>query len=111
MEVREIDKGVAVVSLPEGIIRGENYEGIKHRIESLIGTGQVNIVVDLTKIRDINSTGVGVFISLSKKISMAKGTLKLANPQPFVMDVFNITGLNNVFEIYNSVNDALATYR
>ena len=83
---------------------------MRGEIESLLGKGGINIVVDLSKVSDMDSSGLTIFTSLQKRIDETKGSLKFANVQPFVMDLFKITGLNDIFEIYPSVKDALATY-
>lgn len=109
MDEKLSGRNIAVVSL-EGNIHEGNCDEIKHRIESLIEEGKINIIVDLSRVPDMDSSGIGIFISLLDRVGKMNGTLKLASIQPFVMDVINISGLSKVFENYNSVNEASASY-
>ena len=109
MEVKEISEGTAVVSL-QGAIDISNALEIKEKLESLINQGRVNIVINLPGVTYIDSSGLGAIISNFKKAEENKGALRFAEVSPIVIDVFNTTGLNKVFEIYNSINEALASY-
>lgn len=60
---------------------------------------------------DFLSSGVlGQLITLDKKIKARQGALKLCCIQPAIMEVFSITQLNKVFDIYRNEADALAAF-
>lgn len=109
-EVKEINERTVVVSL-QGAIDISNTPEIYKELKSLISQGKVNIVIDLSKVNYIASSGLGVIISSYKAAKENKGALKLAEIPDVIIDVFNLTGLNQIFEIYPSVNDALTSYK
>ena len=60
------------------------------------------IGIDLKNVNIINSSGLGILISLLKKIKAAGGNLKLLNANEKLLNIFKITKLNLVFEIENT---------
>ena len=65
------------------------------------------VVVDLSRVTFIDSTGLGVLVGALKRVR-EKGALSLVCPQRQVRRVFEITGLTKVFPIYDRLEDAVA---
>ena len=70
-----------------------------------------NVVFDLEKMSHIDSSGLGVLVQLLQRTTTRGGTVKLANIQPHPRIVFDITKVYRVFEIYDSVDAALASFK
>jgi anti-sigma B factor antagonist len=62
-------------------------------------TDNSNILIDGEKLEYMDSTGLGVLISLLKKTKSNNLKISLTNLKPNIYKLFDITGLNNVFEI------------
>lgn len=75
-------------------------------ISNLQNNGIVNLIFDLGGVRWINAAGIGALIAGIANLKNNNRTVKLANLSPKVKDVFNITRLSAVLEIYDSVEDA-----
>ena len=84
---------------------GELKEEIKKHCES--GSGRIHL--NLQKIDFINSSGLGALVSIMKQVRVKKGKLTLSNLAPYVREIFDITQLSNVFEIYDTQPEALAS--
>jgi anti-sigma B factor antagonist len=69
-----------------------------------------NFVVDLEAVDFMDSAGLGTLIATLKRITERGGDLKLARLQKKPRMVFEITRAHKVFEIYNSVDDALRAF-
>ena len=72
---------------------------IKDVITNLVQNGQEKVIVSLEKIGYIDSSGLGVLLSVLKKIREINGHLCLVCNNPQILKIFEITGLVNVFEI------------
>ena len=64
------------------------------------------VVVDLSRVSFIDSTGVGVLVGAFKRVREI-GTLSVVCPQRNVRRIFEITGLTKVFALHQTVSDAL----
>lgn len=72
----------------------------RKRFFNLIKNGEKNFNMDFSKCSYIDSTGLGVLVSMHKKCTKLNGSLKLfAVTDSKVMKIFELTRLNGVFEI------------
>ena len=69
--------------------------------------GYKNYIVDLSETPFIDSSGLVSLISLLKRAKMLGGYMKIAGAREEIKEIFNITGLDRVFEFYDSVDEAL----
>lgn len=101
-----IDK-VAVCKI-EGKLAGLDGKGkIQEKVKDLIDSKIVNIVLDLTKVNWIDSTGLGELIASLSSTKNKDGNLVLANLQGPVKSLLKMTNLNQIFDIYENVEEAL----
>jgi anti-sigma B factor antagonist len=82
---------------------------LKERLNELTGSGRSRIAVNLESVEFLDSTGLGVLIGALKRCREAGGTLALAAPREPVRKVLSITGLDRVFPVHDSVEQATAT--
>lgn len=81
---------------------------VREKLDEQILGGRSELVVDLSKVSFLDSTGLGVLVGRLKLARSRGGHLRLVGADDRVLKVFSITGLDKVFEIHPSVEDALA---
>ena len=103
-EVNEENIGVYTM---EGNLIGEN-DGmvLTNSFNDNMEDGTLNFIMDLTDLQHINSSGLGVFITLLTKARKKGGELFLVNPSDYIRNLMLITKLNSIFSIYDTVEDA-----
>lgn len=69
-----------------------------------------NIVLDLSQMTHIDSSGLGVLVQLLQRATSRGGAVKLAALQPHPRIVFDITKVYRVFEIFDTAEAALASF-
>ena len=69
-----------------------------------------NVVLDLSQMSHIDSSGLGVLVQLLQRANTRGGTVKLAALQAHPRIVFDITKVYRVFEIFDTVDAALASF-
>ncbi len=72
--------------------------------------GQVKIVLDLSGMEWVDSSGVGALVSLAKQARARGGAVKAAGLQRQPMEVFRLLRLQLVFELCDSVEEAVAHF-
>ncbi len=85
-------------------------EQVKEEIKMLFTTPNTKLILDLSGIQFIDSSGFGVFLSIMKTANNNYGFFKISNISEEVMDLFKLLQLHNVFEIYNKREDALKSF-
>jgi len=103
---RTVNNQTAVVA-PVGEVDLHTAPEIKQHIAALSDQGCTQIVVDLSRIDYMDSTGLGVLVGALKRLREKDGELRLVQPTPRVMRVLEITRLVNVFQIFHSEEEAL----
>jgi anti-sigma B factor antagonist len=81
---------------------------LKRSISSAIDEGAREIVVDLTETRFLDSTALGVLIGAVKRLRPLDGRLVIVNTEPSTAKTFEITGLDQIFTIVGTLDEALA---
>jgi anti-sigma B factor antagonist len=89
-------------------IDAHNSAGLKEMFLRLIEQGEARIVVQLDKVRFIDSSGLGALLSGHKNLTTKKsGRFILAGCKQQVLSMFELTRLNRIFEIYADLTEAL----
>ncbi|MCB2177519.1 MAG: STAS domain-containing protein [Actinomycetales bacterium] len=81
---------------------------LREEISSLVDAEHTTIVVDLTQVSFMDSTGLGVLVGALKKVRTLGGDLSLVINEEKILKVFRITALTQVFSIHPTLEEALA---
>lgn len=82
---------------------------LKQDLVQLAESGVKRVIIDLSKVEYLDSTGLGVLIGGLKRLREAGGNLSLVGPGMRIQRIFEITGLNKIFDIYATETEAMAT--
>lgn len=77
---------------------------VRNHIDSRLSQGQTQIALDLTSVEFIDSSGLAALISGRKKATEAAGSLVLVSPTEPVIRALSVTGLDKVFDVYDSLD-------
>ena len=81
---------------------------LKHDLVEMAERGIKQVVINLSQVEYLDSTGLGVLIGGLKRMREAGGNLSLVGPGMRIQRIFEITGLNKIFEIHATEEEALA---
>ena len=95
----EVEGQVDLYSAPE----------FKERTARVIGAGAACVIIDLSRVTFMDSTGLGVLVGVLKRTRSARADLLLVVTDYDIERLFELTGLDEVFRIYRSRDDALET--
>ena len=100
---------VTIVQLADRKILDEmNIMKIGDRLNALAAeSGKPKMVLDFTHVGHMSSSALGMLITLHKRIRERDGLLRLCCIQPSIYEVFVITRLNEIFQIYRTRPEAL----
>jgi anti-sigma B factor antagonist len=98
---------VTVVDVEGQLIVGNRQE-LKQKVLEQLENGDRKFVIDFSNTGYIDSSGLGVLVSLSKKIREQGGELRLANLNEDLRTLFELTKLDTLFKIADSRQEAMA---
>ena len=105
MDMRTVDEKLPIIEL-EGEVDVYTAPQLKQQVIGVLESGAKELVVDLTKVDYLDSTALGVLIGGLKRMREVDGNMVLVCPSPRIRRVFEITGLDKIFDIFNSQEDA-----
>ena len=101
--------GVVELSV-EGNILQENVDGLKSRLIELIDHGKVEIVLNMANSNYVSSLCLAVIVDVKNRLVKSDGDLKIANVNRLIRNLLEITNLIKKFELFESVEDAVAAF-
>ena len=99
---------VTVISLEGNLMGGPDASTLNSTLHQLLGEGTRRVVLDLSGVQFINSSGLGLLIGGVNAMRSAGGSLKVAGASEKVRTLIKITKLEQIFELYSTVAEAVA---
>lgn len=108
MKTKLVEKyNAVVIELKGNVMGGDDTKEFTETLHKLIDEGKKNVIVDLSGVKFMNSSGLGMLISGLTTMKKADGLLKLANVTDKIESLLIITKLITIFESYESVDEAV----
>jgi anti-sigma B factor antagonist len=101
---------VAVLELTGKLVADEGACKCLQQVSLLVIAGWSNVLVDLRNVTYIDSGGVGSLVASFIHVSRRGGRLKILSPSPRAAHVLDISGLANIFEIFDNEEEALRSF-
>lgn len=111
MEILEKKLGQVNVLYPCGRLDAYAASEFGKKLDSFIDAAQVCVVVNLEKLEYISSAGLRVLIAALKKARGQQGDMRLACLQPYVKEVFDMTGFTQLFKVFDKEQDAVNSFK
>lgn len=96
-----------VVSL-SGTLDAWSEPATRDALKAILGEGRNRLVLDLSRVRRIDSSGLSALISVLKSARSAQGDVVLLSPSPAVVSVLRLTRLDQILEAFDDEAAALA---
>jgi anti-sigma B factor antagonist len=102
--------GITVVDVSGRITLGEGSSAVRDCLKDLIAKGDKKILLNLSEVSYIDSSGIGELVSGYTTISNQGGTLKLVGLTKRVKDLLQITKLYTVFDVHEEEAHAIHSF-
>jgi len=108
MKIKTTEKyGAVVLELKGNVMGGDDTKDFNDLLHKLIDEGKTRVIVDLSNVKFMNSSGLGMLIGGLTTMKKANGYYKLANVTDKIESLLIITKLITIFENYDSVDAAV----
>lgn len=99
-----------VVTLKGSLMGGPEAQDFKDDIKKLIDEDKKNVVADLSRVKFMNSSGLGILISALTTLRNAGGDLKISGASEKIESLLMVTKLITVFDHHKTLDEAIAAY-
>lgn len=109
IKCREEAGNILVIDVT-GDLDARSAGDLKLTLNEKIEAGNIWVLVNLSEVPYMDSAGLGVLVSGLKNTNRQNGDLRLWGLQPDVRNIFELTRLNKVFQIYDNEEAALSSF-
>lgn len=100
-----------IIKFKGNVMGGPDAVSLNEELHELIEKEKTNVVVDLGKVKFMNSSGLGMLIGALTTMKKAGGDLRIANPTDKIESLLIITKLITVFKHFKTLDEAIASYQ
>ncbi len=86
---------------------GEGVKQLDEAVEGALTTGHIQLLLDLSGMPYIDSSGIGAIVDALRQAKKAGGDAKLVNPSSFAAKTFKMVGILTLFKVYDSEAEAV----
>ena len=106
MVIKIISEGnIAVVSI-EGSLDTNTSKEADDQLTKWVDEGSVKLLIDLTNLDYISSSGLRILLATSKKLKPLKGEMRICGLNETVNEVFEISGFTMIFNVLKTIEEA-----
>ena len=109
IEVRT-QSDVKVIKLRGRLNLGVAVDSLRQAFDDLVAAGDCRFVIDLEEVSMLDSSGIGLLVRCLTAAKQNGGSLKLLKPSKFAVQTLRMTGLLNLFEVFEDLQSAIASF-
>jgi anti-sigma B factor antagonist len=102
--------GVSLLALSGRIVLGEESNALREKIKSLVAGGATKIVLNMSEIDYIDSSGLGTLVAAHLSAQTGGASVRLCNLGHKFNEVMQVTKLITVFDVYDTESAAVASF-
>lgn len=108
MSIKYYGQVVVATLTDEKILDESQLQGLDGSFMPLIDQNEkIQLIVDFSQVKFLTSSVLGLLIRVSKKVYESDGKLRLCSITPKILEIFKITRLDKIFEIFPDVDEAM----
>lgn len=109
IELRSLGQ-VKLVKLRGKLNLGDAVDRFRDTLNDLMGSGDTRIVLDLSEVPWIDSSGIGLLVKVLTSAKQRGGSVKLLNPSKFTVQTLKMICLLELFEVFDDQEKAVASF-
>jgi len=110
METSVDQRGGVIAVHISGSVDGLTAEDLQRVFSGEVGAGHHDLVADFGEVDYMSSAGLRVLLATLKQTRSLGGDLRLAGPHPEVRKVLDLSGFTSILKIFDTVDDAVASF-
>ena len=109
-KTRKLENGITVVEISGRLNLGNSLLGIESGIKRLIEAGARKLIVDLSDVNYIDSSGIGMLVACAGQLEQSSGRMRIAGASGAVAKAFEIVHMERITPLDATVEEAVAGF-
>lgn len=106
----DANRNVQVISMHGDLMVGDAVDDLRRTVTQTLGSGKARIVFDLSDVKQLDSSGIGVLVRTLTAVKQRGGNAKLVNPSAYALQSLQRVGLAELFQIYHDEKTATDSF-
>jgi anti-anti-sigma factor len=107
MDISEDRRADTVILGLSGKLDALNAKIFENKVLGVIGSGAQRLIVDLSQLEYVSSSGLRIFLLAAKRLQPTNGKIGLCGLQDQIRQVFDLAGFSSILSIYGSRDEAI----
>jgi anti-sigma B factor antagonist len=108
--VRTVGRVAVVYFVDTKLLEEMQIKWLGNEMYDLVAGGKCNVLINFENVQRFSTALLGKLVGLKRKAVEAGGTVKLCCIPPHILEIFNVTGLDNAFDIYGDEVEAISSF-
>jgi anti-sigma B factor antagonist len=101
---------IVIVALKSSLEGGPDTYQIRDDVKAKLGEGERSFILDMKDAGFVNSTGIGVVVSMLSSVKSAGGNLRVCGVSDRARRAFVTTGVLQLFDVYDDLDEAIKAF-
>lgn len=107
---KQIEPDFTILEISGRLAIGRDCQEVEWEMEGLLKDRKIKVVFDLTDLKYIDSTGIGIIVMCYGKLKKSGGDLRIACPQGAVDDTIKLTRVNQMIQLFPTCSAATESF-
>jgi anti-sigma B factor antagonist len=110
IQTKHLQPDIVVLEITGRITIGRDCQHVEWAVDSLVDEGRKKVILDLTGVTHIDSTGIGIIVMSAGKVKKAGGELRVAGAAGHVEQVLKLTHVDQIVGLHPTTDAAAAGF-
>jgi anti-sigma B factor antagonist len=110
IETKELQPDIVVLEMAGRITMGNDCRQVEWTTNSLLGKNRKKIIFDLSNVNHLDSTGIGIIVTVAGQMKEAGGALRVAGANEHVQRILKMTNVDQIVGLHPTAVAAAATF-
>jgi anti-sigma B factor antagonist len=106
IQKKTMQPDIVVLEIAGMIVLGRACQDVEWEVEELVRANQKKVILDISGVKHLDSTGIGIIVMSFGKLKKAGGELRVAGAQGVIEEIFRITNVDRVIKLYATAEAA-----
>jgi anti-sigma B factor antagonist len=111
LKTSTLENGIALVEPSGSLVGGDETVDLRASVAGFVDRNYEKLLIDLSKVNYMNSTAIGVLVSAQTTYSKKGWQVKICGINKNISNIFVITKLTLVFDVYDTREEAIASFK
>ncbi len=110
LKTSTLDNSIGLIEPKGSLVGGDETVELRQAVAGFIERDYQKLIIDLSKVTYVNSTAIGILVAAHTSYARKGWQIKICGINKNINNIFVITKLALVFDVYDSRNEAIKSF-